>query len=487
MKTLSSRFKKFTTTLNILATKKNNSWEWISQKNLHKHISGSVNILNKHNIRPGDRVLYKGCNSKEFVSWNFATNSVGAIFVPMYKEQSFSQIKHIINDCNPQLFISDENDDNSISHLIEPSDDDYPICTNEWDLSTLIYTSGTSGKPKGVALTNSNILSNIDAISRRFSDHPNKRMLSLNILPFSHVFSLTTELYYNLLNNNAIAIAEDKTQFIQNLREIKPEYIYVVPKVLKLIKQKCEHLEKLPFSDIIIPKALNYIFGGNIHTIFIGGSKLDPDIAYFYEKHGLNPCEGYGSTETSPVVSVNHNIEPRDIRSVGKILDNVKVKIHNAEIIVSGPSIMSGYWNNSHATNDAFVNIDDTTWYRTGDSGYVSEDDLLFFTGRNSDNYKLSNGKFVDVYTVENEVKKYVDCNFIVWGDGMDYNVLIADADISPNILANINEGLDSYMKIKLIIQTDTSQFDAAMTTKLSIKRRQLITQLNHPIISLKK
>ena len=189
MNTISSRFKLLNSSLNAIASKQNNSWKWISQTELHQNISDAVKTLRDCNIKAGDRVLYKGCNSIEYVSWNLATNSLGAIWVPMYKEQSLSQVNHIINDCNPKLYISDENNVDSIDNKITPSDEDYNIHTNDWDLSTLIYTSGTSGKPKGVALTNANILANIDSISRRFEDHKNQKMTSLNVFPWAHIFS----------------------------------------------------------------------------------------------------------------------------------------------------------------------------------------------------------------------------------------------------------------------------------------------------------
>ena len=201
-------------------------------------------------------------------------------------------------------------------------------------------------------------------------------------------------------------------------------------------------------------------------------------------KHGLNPCEGYGSTETSPVIAVNHNINPRNINSVGKILDNVVVKILNDEILVAGPSIMAGYWENISATKKALVSIDGKTYYKTGDAGYICENNFLYFKGRNSDNYKLSNGKFVDIHLVENEVRKYVDNNFIVWGENMDYNVIITDKNISNTILSNINEGLSSHMKIKQVIKIDTNLFESAMTKKLSIKRRVLVNMVDHPLIN---
>ena len=192
----------------------------------------------------------------------------------MYQEQSVSQVSFIKENCTPKVFISDQNTPDSIHNVIEPSNKDYSIHKNNTDLSTLIYTSGTSGDPKGVTLTNNNILSNIDSIQSRFIDHANTRMISLNILPWAHIFGLTTELYYNILNNNGVAISESKLKFVKNLREVRPNYVYVVPRVLSLIQQKCKPLERLPFSKTIISNVLSYIFGGNITTIFVGGAKI---------------------------------------------------------------------------------------------------------------------------------------------------------------------------------------------------------------------
>ena len=115
--------------------------------------------------------------------------------------------------------------------------------------------------------------------------------------------------------------------------------------------------------------------------------------------------------------------------------------------------------------------MDGKMWYKTGDSGYVTDDNFLYYTGRMSDNYKFSNGKFVDVHVVETEVRKYVTTEILLWGNGLDYNVLITDVNISKNTLHNINEGLDTFMKIKKIIKTDTSQFENAMTPKIINKK----------------
>ena len=193
----------------------------------------------------------------------------------------------------------------------------------------------------------------------------------------------------------------------------------------------------------------------------------------------MKPCEGYGASETSPVVSVNHMEHPRDINSVGKILDTVKVKIVDDEILVGGPTVMYGYWDNPIATQKALVIIDGEKWYKTGDSGIV-HNDFLYFKGRNSDNYKLSNGKFVDVHKVETSIKPYVNGNFIVWGSNMDANVLISDIHISQDTINKINNELESHMRICKSILVETKHFEDSMTTKLSLKRRELIHKIEH-------
>ena len=302
------------------------------------------------------------------------------------------------------------------------------------------------------------LLSNVEAIHRRFIDHDHLDIKTLNILPWAHIFGLTTELYYNILHNNCVNIAESKEKFVSNLREIQPEYIYVVPKVLSMIKNKLHFLETLPFSSITIPKALSYVFGPNIKAIFVGGAKLDSNDAYFYEKYGMKPCEGYGATETSPVVSVNHFENPRNTSSVGKLLDNVKVKIIDNEIYVGGPSIMKGYWNNIDASRKVLSTINNQTYYKTGDRGRVCNDNFLYFDGRKSDNYKLSNGKFVNIHALETIIKNHISGNFIVYGENMDHNVIITDQKKCD--LHKINQNIDTYMRIKSIIHVNTSVFE---------------------------
>ena len=462
----------------ILGFKKDKKWKWIKRTKMNNMINYAIDVLKDNNVEKGDRIVYKGDNSVNWVAWNLATNSVGAIWVPIYNNQKDDYCKFILSDCNAKLLISENkfNDKvNQISNEIENINNDKEFSVVDNDISTLIYTSGTTGNPKGVTLTHENLVSNIETINKRFSEFQNKSLTSLNILPWAHIYGMTTELYYNILNDNKVAICSGKENFLNECREIKPDVLYLVPKVLETVKNKLSILDK-PLINKILPFVISKLFGGNINTIFMGGAKLDESSKEFFSENGVIICEGYGCSETSPMVSVNHMEFPRDINSVGKVLDDIIVEIINNEICVSGPNVMNGYWNNEQASNDSFIFKDNKKFYKTGDAGFL-KNDYLFITGRISENYKLSNGKFVNVAEIESKLKKYISNNFIVYGENMDYNILIVEKPFDNfQILDLINTEIDSYLKIKDILLVD--DFSDFLTPKMSIKRKKLINNL---------
>ena len=461
----------------ILGYKKGKNWNWVNRNQMNNMINFSIDKLKDNNIKKGDRVIYKGDNSINWVAWNLATNSLGAIWVPIYNNQNDKYCNFIISDCDAKLLISENKFHNKINQINCKIDNlnynkEFEIVNNE--ISTLIYTSGTTGNAKGVKLTHKNLLSNIDVIDKRFHNLKDRNLLSLNILPWAHIYGMTTELYFNILNDNRVAISSGKDNFISECIEVKPDILYLVPKVLQTIKNKLLFFDK-PLIDKILPFIINKLFGGNLITIFMGGAKLDENTKNFFLKNGVNICEGYGCSETSPMVSVNHINFPRDEKSVGKILDDIIVEIINNEICVSGPNVMKGYWNNRKATKKVFFKKNNKTFYRTGDGGYV-KDNFLYITGRINENYKLSNGKFVNVEDVENKVKKYILNNFIVYGENMDNNILIVEKPFDKKLLDKVNLELDSYLRIKDVILID--DFSEFLTPKMSIKRRKLINWL---------
>jgi len=473
--------------INVLGVKKDNIWEWTNRTKLNNMINYSMDILKDRNVNKGDRVIYKGKNSVEWLAWNLATQSVGGVWVPLYSNQKEDYCRYIVNDCEPKVLISDDNikykDMNFISNKIEDVkyDIEYDIINN--DLCTLIYTSGTTGNPKGVMLNHNNIISNINALNNRFKEFEDKKLTSLNILPWAHIYGLTTELYYNLLNNNKVAISSGVDTFVKECSEIKPNLLYLVPKVLELIKKKLDILDK-PILKMILPLVIKRLFGNNILTIFMGGAKLDDNTKKFYLDNGINICEGYGCSETAPMISVNHISDPRDINSIGKVLNNVLVNIVNGEIQVAGPNVMLGYWNNKEATNEVLVKEDGITWYKTGDAG-EKIDNFLYYKGRISENYKLTNGKFVNVNDTESRLKKSISNFFIIYGENRSYNILIVEKPFDENQLDKINKNIDNYLKIKKVLLVDSDVFADYLTPKMSIKRKKLIKNLENEINEL--
>ncbi len=464
---------------NVLAKKMNNKWEWSSRGDLLSNITYCRKVLQSQDIKRGDRIAYKGDNSMEWIAWNLACNSLGAVWVPMYTNQSNEYCKHVVNDSGATLCIMENMDEPyTDTKILSNTVGDTSIYTEkidfiENDIATLIYTSGTTGSPKGVMLSNENIISNIETTRSRFKDM--YTTTSLNILPWAHIYSQTCELYYNLKYNNKMALASSRENFISECREIQPEVLYVVPRILELIKSKIDILD-IPYVRYLIPFALHRIFGQRLQVIFTGGAKLQDKTRQFFANNDIVICEGYGTTELSPMVCVNHMNDPRNEESIGKVLDNIIVEIVEGEIQVSGPNVMSGYWNNEDATRKVLVEREGKTWYKTGDAGRI-EDGYIFYEGRISDNYKLSSGKFVNVDSVENVVKRFVKGMVVVFGEDKDYNELITDQIVHTDTLREINKSLQNYLKIKKIHYLDTDEWSPYLTPKMSVKRKLLIQE----------
>ena len=462
------------------------SWKWIENRFVKGSIETCRTRLQKLNIKPGERVVYKGNNSVEWIAWNLACNSLGIIWVPMYTNQPYQYTEHVIKDCKPSLVISDDNNIfkihgelRQISNLITHTtayEGDTDFKTNDKNIANLIYTSGTTGNPKGVILTNDNIISNLEAVRTRFPTVNN--VTSLNILPWAHIYSQTCELYYNLIYENKLAISSGKDMFLQECREIKPDVLYTVPKLLEMIKQKLDILDK-PIIQLLLPRILKHIFGGNIQFIFTGGAKLNDNVKEFFSENDIVICEGYGCSETAPMISVNHFEDPRNINTIGKILGNVIVNIVDEEIQVSGPNVMLGYWEDKIKTDEVLIKRDNKIWYKTGDSGEI-KNGFLYYNGRLSDNYKLSNGKFVNVQKVEGVISEFIHVPFIIYGKQDIHNALITTENIPQSTLDSINNKLEKQLHIKSIDIIDEKIMSKFYTPKMSIKRKKLIEHISN-------
>ncbi|CUS80145.1 AMP-dependent synthetase/ligase [Candidatus Kryptobacter tengchongensis] len=325
------------------------------------------------------------------------------------------------------------------------------------DLATIIYTSGTTGEPKGVMLTHSNLISNATTCASLFTWDAEKE-IALTYLPLSHIFERMI-IYLYLYIGIQIWYAESIDKLADNLLEVRPTVMTTVPRFLEKAEermiaqvQKMSPLKRKIFNwalniakqydpekrfplsykikhklvDILVYKKIRQRFGGRFRFIVSGGAALRPDLARIFTAAGIPVLQGYGLTETSPVISVNR-LERNRIGSVGPVIPGVAVKIaEDGEILVDGPNVMKGYYKNEEATLKAFEH----TWFKTGDIGYLDKDGFLFITDRKKDLIKTSGGKFIAPQVIENLLSSnvYID-KAIVIGEGRKF----ASALIFPN------------------------------------------------------
>ena len=326
--------------------------------------------------------------------------------------------------------------------LGEPSND-------HTKLSTLIYTSGTTGNPKGVMLTNWNTMSNVLCVQGVFDLRPGDRNAAF--LPWAHSFGSTFDLHWMLRSGVHINLISDLTKIADECIEIKPAALLAVPRVWNKFYDKvnsqfesskglkkmfiskaqksaakriakagvdCDAVEPSGFFDKLwdklVWKKVRARFGGNIRFCMSGAAALSPDVAAFVQKVGFNCYEGYGLTETSPLVSANGWMGSGQsrLRTVGKPANGVSVKIDKSvwddperpdegEVIVYGPNVMKGYWNLPEATAEVMT---EDGGFRTGDLGKIV-DGYLSITGRVKSQFKLENGKYVSPAPLEENVK----------------------------------------------------------------------------------
>jgi long-chain acyl-CoA synthetase len=315
------------------------------------------------------------------------------------------------------------------------------------DLATIIYTSGTTGKPKGVMLSHKNILSNVMDSMPCFP--PGENMKALSFLPLNHIFERMVSYIY-LFKGTSIFFAESMETIGENLKEVKPHIFTTVPrlleKVYEKIMQKGEELTgvkrklffwahrlatkfeinknqgffyktQLSLANKLIFNKWREALGSEVKCIVSGGAACQVRLIRIFTAADVPVMEGYGLTETSPVISVNrYEEEGRMFGSVGPLINNVEVKFaDDGEVLCKGPNIMMGYYKNPELTKDAFEN----GWFKTGDIGMLVDGKFLKITDRKKEMFKTSGGKYVAPVAIENKMKEspYIE-NMMVIGAG---------------------------------------------------------------------
>jgi long-chain acyl-CoA synthetase len=388
----------------------------------------------------------------------------------------------------------------------------------EDDLCTIIYTSGTTGEPKGVLLTHKNILSNVKSACEVISVTDKDTFLSF--LPLSHIFERMAGYYLALSCGSTVAFAEGIEKISLNMSEIKPTVMTGVPrlfermynKIMRNVEKQPEKKQKifnwgvtvgqeyaqLKRSDESIPISLTVkhkladklvfaklrsVTGGNLRFFISGGAALARDLGVFFEAVGILVLEGYGLTESSPVIAVNRENDYK-FGSVGKTIPGVEVKIaKDGEILASGPNIMQGYYKKKKETREVIKD----GWLHTGDIGVFDAEGFLLITDRKKSLFKTSGGKYIAPTPIENLFlgSKYID-QFIIIGDKRmfisalivpDFEALKEYAD-AHRIAYSSNEDLIKLKQIDDMMQQEFSAFQKKLASYEKVRK---FTLLNKP------
>ncbi len=435
-------------------------WGGFSSDEIVTHVRKRALGLYQLGARKNDHVGLLAENSPEWVMTDYAILATGAAGVPVYITQMAQQIEYILKDAGVSiLFISSKAlfdrvkpiiSQDFIEHVVifSPFEVGEKIITVQElerrggeldtqqpalydalrnavtpdDIATLMYTSGTTGTPKGVMLTHRNLVSNAIDAGSDLDWQPSTDVV-FSFLPLTHIFEKTMMNMY-LYNGVPVWFAESLEKLAENLIEVKPTIMSAVPRMLEkvydrilskgaelhglkkrlfywslaLAKQYDPWVDhpmwyriRLGIASALVFSKWRSAFGGSIRFIVSGSAPLHPNLARMFIAAGLPVVQGYGLTETSPVVTVNRR-DRNKLGSTGPPIDNVDVKIaDDGEILVRGPNVMKGFYNAPDKTEEVF----EDGWFKTGDVGYMDSDGFLFITDRKKDLIKKSSGKFI--------------------------------------------------------------------------------------------
>lgn len=478
------------------------SWTY---EELYRNSLSIAQLLKNNRVKKGDKVILWAPNSHLWIAAFFATQLKGAVVVPLNIQNTEEFVKKVAKQTDAKLVIKairfpkirrikNINIENISSKLSNTRFT--PTRCNENDLAEIIYTSGTTGEPKGVMLTHKNILSNVRANLKAIPFSKDDRFLS--ILPLSHMFEQVGGMLVPLAKGSQItyATALNSISIRKNLIDDKITKMLAVPEFLKLIIRRIEseaeqqgkknQLETLfKISSVLPSMALRRILFrpiikkfGKLHTIASGGAALEKEIGQKWEAMGIFILQGYGTTEASPVVSVNR-YEDRRVDSVGKLVEDVDVKIaEDGEILVKGPNITQGYFKNPEKTKESFID----GWYRTGDAGYFDGDHLCI-KGRTKYMIVTEGGQNVYPEDIEfelNKVPSVEDSCVIGWkkDDKLEIHAVLLGKKIknSEEIIDSVNAKLVSYQQIQGYSIWPLDDFPRTVTRK--VKKAEVLAYL---------
>ena len=549
----------------VMLRRENAVWRPISAPQLRNWVYCTARQLQSWGIGKGDRVVILSENRVEWAVADYATLLLGGVVVPIYATQIAEQVLYVLQNSQARIaFVSTRQQYEKLAAIREQTSLEYVVVMDDapelasaihmqWflrdgrsepdpqldsigaaiepdDLATLIYTSGTTGTPKGVMLTHGNIASNV-SVSLDMID-VGRDDLSISYLPLSHITARHVD-YALQYHHIAIAYCPNIDDLARTMREVKPTIIVAVPRVYEKVYNAVQHkmhgvkgaLFKWALSvgaanrepilrgetptsfswklaNKLVYSKVRAGMGGCARVFVSGGAPLGREIATWYADIGIRIHEGYGLTETSPVIALNNPIYHR-LGTVGKIISNVEVRIaSDGEVLVRGPSIFKGYWNMPEETAGAF----EGGWFKTGDVGALDADGYLSITDRKKDLIKTSGGKFIAPQPIENSLKaNLLVSEAALLGDKRKFPAVLIVPNFqeledwakhhgvkfssrkelvkSPHvqslyegIVEELNRNLAQYEKLKkvLIIPDELSIADGTLTPSMKLRRRHL-------------
>jgi long-chain acyl-CoA synthetase len=522
-----------------------------------------------------DKIAIICKNRPEWLMLDMAVQQIGAILTPIYPTINVNELEFILQDAQVKMvFVNDEDlfhkvlsvkervtsvkeiftfehvanarhwkevmelSDNAALERVKPIADSIQY----EDLATIIYTSGTTGTPKGVMLSHRNLISNVVDCIPCFP--PGENMRALSFLPLNHVFERMVSYVY-LFTGTPVYYAESLETIGDNLKEVKPTMFTTVPRLLEKvydrimskgteltgIKKKLffwahdlatrfeinksmglGYKLQLMLANKLIFSKWREALGGNLLCIVTGGAACQVRLIRIFTAAGIPIMEGYGLTETSPVISVNrYQEEGRKFGTVGPLIDNVEVKIaEDGEILCKGPNVMMGYYKRADLTQESIAG----GWYHTGDIGMMDDSKFLKITDRKKEMFKTSGGKYVAPLPIENKLKEspFVEQIMIVGAEKKFVGALIVPSvsnlkewarqqglkttsvqelihdpkvnHLFKDLVENFNKYFNHVEQIKKfeLLPNEWSVETGEMTPKLSLKRKVIMEKYRDAI-----
>jgi long-chain acyl-CoA synthetase len=549
----------------VMLTRESGTWTPISSGQLQAHVFATARQLQAWGIGKGDRIAILSENRPEWAIVDFATLLLGAIDVPIYATQIAEQCVYLLQHSEASIvFVSTRKQYEKIASIQHQTKvtrivimDDAPDLTGAVpmqsflrnaspgpdaklealgravepdDLATLIYTSGTTGTPKGVMLTHGNLAANLSVSLDMFD--VGKDDLCVSFLPLSHVTA--RHLDYAMMGRGVpLAYCPNIDDLARTMAEVRPTIIVAVPRVYEKIYNAVQHKtqgvkRKLLDWALSVGKAnretilrgetptsfswklanklvftkVRQGMGGRPRIFVSGGAPLGREIATWFADIGIRIHEGYGLTETSPVIALNNPINHR-LGTVGKTLPNVEVKLAaDGELLVRGPSVFKGYFKMPEETDAAF----EDGWFKTGDVATLDSEGYLSITDRKKDLIKTSGGKFIAPQPIENSLKAnlfvgeaallgdkrrfpavLIVPNFQIleeWAHShgvkfTNHRQLVKSLPVQSlyeGIVEELNQNLAQFEKLKrvLVIPSELSIEDGTLTPSMKLRRRHL-------------